>query len=103
MYLAAVLTPYKGISYQDKKKTPSAIEYILRDVLKLGTQNHFLDGIPALFSSSIVLQNPVLTSERFLHASQRVALGLCLIFLWLSLSKDVVRRALAERKGSSQS
>ncbi|KAG6896741.1 hypothetical protein C0992_006403 [Termitomyces sp. T32_za158] len=78
MYLAAALTPYKGISYQEKKKTMSAIGYILRDVLKLGTQSHFLDGIPALFASSIILQNPVLTSERFSHASQRVALGLLL-------------------------
>ncbi|KAG6891101.1 hypothetical protein C0995_014191 [Termitomyces sp. Mi166 len=78
MYLAAILTSFKGISYQDKKKTPSAVEYIIRDVLKLGTQNHFLDGIPALFSSSITLQNPILTPERFPNASQRVALGLLL-------------------------
>ncbi|KAG6885520.1 hypothetical protein C0993_000516 [Termitomyces sp. T159_Od127] len=78
LYLAAVLTPYKGISYQEKKKRPSAIEYILRDVLKLGTQNHFLDGIPALFSSADILQNSVLASEQFLHVSQRAALGLLL-------------------------
>ncbi|KAH0590244.1 tRNA nucleotidyltransferase, mitochondrial [Termitomyces sp. J132] len=78
MYLAAVLTPYKGISYPDKKKTPPAIEYIIRDVLKLGTQNHFLDGVPALFTSSAILQKPILTSERFPNVSQRVALGLLL-------------------------
>ncbi|KAG6814460.1 hypothetical protein H0H92_007464 [Tricholoma furcatifolium] len=78
LYLAAILTPYKEITYQYKKKTPLAIEYIIRDVLKLGTQNHFLDGIPALFASSTLLENPVLTSERFPHPSQRVALGLLL-------------------------
>ncbi|KAG6866248.1 hypothetical protein C0991_006835 [Blastosporella zonata] len=79
LYLAAILTPYKSITYQDKKKTPLAVEYIIRDVLKLGTQSHFLDGIPALFSSTSILENPVLSSERFTtNASQRVALGLLL-------------------------
>ncbi|KAG6837904.1 hypothetical protein H0H93_013057 [Arthromyces matolae] len=76
-YLAAILTPYKAITYREKK-TRLVVEYIIRDVLKLGTQNHFLDGIPALFSSSVLLENPVLTSERFPHPSQRAALGLLL-------------------------
>ncbi|KAG6857615.1 hypothetical protein H0H87_010183 [Tephrocybe sp. NHM501043] len=58
LYLAAILSPFKSITYQEKKKTPLAIEYIIRDVLKLGTQYHFLDGIPALFSSSDALKNP---------------------------------------------
>ncbi|KAF5377152.1 hypothetical protein D9615_006354 [Tricholomella constricta] len=79
LYLAAILTPYKGITYQDRKKKPiSVIEYIIRDTLKLGTQHHFLDGIPALFSAARLLENPVLTAERFSKSSQRVALGLLL-------------------------
>ncbi|GLB36528.1 putative tRNA nucleotidyltransferase poly(A) polymerase family protein [Lyophyllum shimeji] len=79
LYLATTLTPYESVTYRDKKnKSASAIEYILRETLKLGTQHHFLDGIPALFSAANLLKNPVLTSERFPHPSQRVALGLLL-------------------------
>ncbi|KAF8061010.1 hypothetical protein FPV67DRAFT_1423258 [Lyophyllum atratum] len=79
LYLAATLTPYQTITYLDRKKKPqSAIEYIIRETLKLGTQNHFLDGIPALFCAARLLKNPALTAERFPQPSQRVALGLLL-------------------------
>ncbi|KAG5652005.1 hypothetical protein H0H81_006620 [Sphagnurus paluster] len=79
MYLAAMLTPYKAVTYLDRKKKPLlAVEYIIRETLKLGTQNHFLDGIPALFSAAKLLANPILTAERLSHPSHRVALGLLL-------------------------
>ncbi|RDB28981.1 CCA tRNA nucleotidyltransferase, mitochondrial [Hypsizygus marmoreus] len=79
LYLATMLTPYKSIIYHDRKKKPqSAITFVLRESLKLGTQNHFLDGIPLLFTAAQLLENPVLTDERFQKPSQRVAIGLLL-------------------------
>jgi len=74
LYLAAALTPYKGITYQDRKKKPqSAIDLVIRESLKLGTQHHYLDGIPPLFTAAQLLHNPTL--ERFQTPSERVALG----------------------------
>lgn len=74
--MAAVLTPYLGVNYQDKKKkTLPLVTYILRETLRLGTQNHYLDGIPALFSATDILKNPDLENNRFKQPSQRVAIG----------------------------
>ncbi|KAJ7630487.1 hypothetical protein FB45DRAFT_915676 [Roridomyces roridus] len=77
LYLAAALTPYMGLTYLDKKnKTQSAVECAIRESLKLGTQYHFVDGIPLLFTAAQVLKNPDL--EKFQTPSPRVALGLLL-------------------------
>ncbi|KZT67656.1 hypothetical protein DAEQUDRAFT_728899 [Daedalea quercina L-15889] len=53
LYLACALTPYQGITCKDvkKKKIHPASEMVLREGLKLGVQNHYLDGIPALFDA----------------------------------------------------
>lgn len=76
LYLGAALTPYKDITYRDKKKkTQSAIDLVLRESLKLGTQHHFLDGIPSLFAAAQLLENPVLQSDKFQRPSERVAIG----------------------------
>lgn len=72
LFLAAALTPYKNQAYTDAKgKKHPLNEAVLRDGLKLGTQSHYLDGIPALFSAAEVLKD--------LHVEQdRVSLGLLL-------------------------
>lgn len=76
LYLAATLTPYLGVNYKDKKqKEFPAVTYVIRDLLKLGTQNHYLDGVPALFASCEVLKNPDLRKEIFKRSAERVTIG----------------------------
>ncbi|KAF7340077.1 tRNA nucleotidyltransferase [Mycena venus] len=79
LHLAAALIPHFGITYEDKKKkAQSAVECAIRESLKLGTQNHYVDGIPLLFEAAQLLQNPDLSQEKFKTPSERVALGLFL-------------------------
>jgi len=79
LYLATNLTPYKNISYSDKKKKiHSAIDFVVRESLKLGTQNHYLDGIPALFAAAQLLKDRTLNVENHQKPSERVAIGLLL-------------------------
>lgn len=76
LYLAAALTPHFGITYLDrKKKSQSAVECAIRESLKLGTQNHYVDGIPLLFTAAQLLHNPDLTRDKFKTPSERVAIG----------------------------
>jgi tRNA nucleotidyltransferase (CCA-adding enzyme) len=71
------LTPYKYITYLDKKGKPQAVvDYIIRESLKLGTQNHYLDGTPLLFEASQLLNSPTFVDERDQKRSERVAIGL---------------------------
>jgi tRNA nucleotidyltransferase (CCA-adding enzyme) len=50
LYLATALTPYYGVTYADKKKKiHPGVEAVIRESLKLGVQQHYLDGIPVLF------------------------------------------------------
>ena len=51
------------------------VEIVIREALKLGLQNHYLDGIPALFAASDLLQNPVL--EKFTGENKRSKIGRC--------------------------
>lgn len=81
LYMACALTHYRGITYVDRKnKEHSAVEAVIRDGLKVGTQNHYLDGIPALFVASELFKSPDVQDERFKTPSERVAIGQC----WLS-------------------
>ncbi|KAJ7837207.1 hypothetical protein B0H14DRAFT_2792039 [Mycena olivaceomarginata] len=62
LYLAAALLPHFGITYRDKKRTYAAVECAVRESLKLGTQNHYLDGIPLLFEAAELFEkNPDLS------------------------------------------
>jgi len=55
--------------YTDVKGRQQPVsEIVLRDGLKLGTQNHYLDGIPALFAAADTLKD--LSAEQ-----DRVAIG----------------------------
>ncbi|KAJ7151520.1 hypothetical protein C8R46DRAFT_1166436 [Mycena filopes] len=79
LHLAAALTPHFGITYRDKKKkVQSAVECAIRESLKLGAQNHFVDGIPLLFEAAQLLRNPDLNQDKFKTPSERVAIGLFL-------------------------
>lgn len=76
LFLAAALTPYRGITYTDSKnKSHLAVEAAIREGLKLGTQNHYLDGIPPLFVAADLLQNPGTSNDQFKLLSERVAIG----------------------------
>lgn len=80
LFLASVLTPFKGITYRDAKdKTHPAAEAVLRDGCKLGNQNNYLSGIPTLFSAVELLNNPTLEGDRFRRRPERVAVGRPLI------------------------
>lgn len=85
LLLAAALTPFRGITLPDKKRAVPAAEAVIREGLKvrtfavlktltlnillpqLGTQNHYMDGIPALFEASARLSRPAL--DRFKPSS----------------------------------
>ena len=76
LLLAALLVPYKGMFFKDKKKDSPMVTAVIRDSLKLGTQNHFLDGVPTLFSAlPLVKEHLQQSSSRPLT---RVELGLFL-------------------------
>jgi tRNA nucleotidyltransferase (CCA-adding enzyme) len=80
LYMACALTPYRCITYVDEKgKLHPAVEAVIREGLKVGTKNHYLDGVPALFSASELFKSPDLEDEKFKSPSEpeRVAIGLC--------------------------
>jgi len=54
------------------------MEAVIRDGLKVGTKNHYLDGIPALFLASGLLKSPDVQDDRFKTPSERIAIGLLL-------------------------
>ncbi|KAF8334245.1 uncharacterized protein EI90DRAFT_2916098 [Cantharellus anzutake] len=78
LYMAAALTPYRGITFQERKKTVTAMEGIARYGLKLGNANYYMDGIPALFAAAAKLSIPILSKFTHPSGSERVALGLAL-------------------------
>lgn len=76
LYLAAFLTPFLNIEYRDhKQKDHPLVEVVIRDSLKLGTQNHYVDGIPVLFAAIPLIKVQVSESQ---HSLDRVRLGLLL-------------------------
>ncbi|PCH33236.1 hypothetical protein WOLCODRAFT_159930 [Wolfiporia cocos MD-104 SS10] len=77
--LACALTPYRGITYTDAKgKTHPAAEAVLRDGLKLGTQNHYLDGIPGLFAAWDILSERIAQYSPRDDDKDRAAIGMLL-------------------------
>ncbi|KAI0793297.1 hypothetical protein C8Q75DRAFT_713370 [Abortiporus biennis] len=77
LYLACALFPFHGVTYQDSKARPRlAAEAAIRESLKLGTQNHYLDGIPALFFAVDVLKNPKV--DPVASSAERRIIGLLL-------------------------
>lgn len=77
LFLAASLSPFIGIDYQDaKKKVFPAVTAAIKESLKLGAQYHYLDGVPVLFAATDVLKSSeLLAGERFNGKTERVAIG----------------------------
>lgn len=74
LFLAAALTPYKSVTYTTPKgKTISAVEVIIKEALKLGLQNHYSDGIPALFAAAEELKG--VTRDMYKGPKERSRLG----------------------------
>ena len=66
-----------GITYRDhKQKDHPLVEAVIRDSLKLGTQNHYLDGIPVLFGATEVIRARIVDESQ--HPLDRIQLGLLL-------------------------
>ncbi|KAG1749677.1 uncharacterized protein EDB91DRAFT_1327149 [Suillus paluster] len=79
LFLAASLYSYHGITYPDQKgKEQMLVKCAIQDGLKLGRQNHYLDGIPALYSAADLLKGVSLEQDRLRLPSERVAIGLLL-------------------------
>jgi len=76
LFLAASLTPYKGLTYLDKKKDRLLVGLIIRDSLKLGTQSHFLDGIPLLFNATDIISRSIHEPAELHPVSERVGIGM---------------------------
>jgi tRNA nucleotidyltransferase (CCA-adding enzyme) len=77
LFLAASLYSYHGITYSDPKgKEQTLVKCAIQDGLKLGRQNHYLDGIPALYSASELLNGVSLGQDRLKMPSERVAIGM---------------------------
>jgi tRNA nucleotidyltransferase (CCA-adding enzyme) len=75
--MACALTPYRGITYVDEKgKIRPAVEAVIREGLKVGTKNHYLDGVPALFSASEMLKAPGVEDDKSKTLSERVEIGM---------------------------
>ena len=73
LFLGAALTPFAGSSFPQKKRTRPGAEAAVWEGLRLGTQGHYLDGVPLLFEAATLLRQPRL--DRWTTPSDRVALG----------------------------
>jgi hypothetical protein len=98
LYLAAALLPHFGITYRDKKRTYAAVECAVRESLKLGTQNHYLDGIPLLFEAAELFEkNPDLSR------SDRKEIGLFHRYLLPDGARSSLCRTVLAGKGPAPS
>lgn len=76
LYLAAALTPYRHLTYHDKKnKEKPLVELVIRESLKLGSQYHFSDGIPPLFTAHTSIVSAISDSSKLHPAAERVGIG----------------------------
>lgn len=74
LYLASALTPYRHVTYTTpKNKTLPAAEAVIKEALKLGLQNHYSDGIPALFAAADELEG--ISAEKFEGSKERSRIG----------------------------
>lgn len=80
LFLAASLYPYHGITYPDRKgKEQTLVKCAIQDGLKLGRQNHYLDGIPAMYSAADLLKGVSLEQSGLQLPSERAAIGTLMI------------------------
>lgn len=76
LFLACALSPYANATYTPPKKktTAPASEMIIREALKLGLQNHYVDGVPALLAAVELLRS--VDVERFNGPRERSRIGI---------------------------
>ncbi|CCA67451.1 related to tRNA nucleotidyltransferase [Serendipita indica DSM 11827] len=60
--IASILTPFRGLTFEQKKKSIPLVDSVIRDGLKLGGRNHYLDGIPHLFRSAELIREAFSTT-----------------------------------------
>lgn len=76
LFLGASLFSFADITYKDhKQKVHPLVEAVIREGLKLGNKNYYLDGIPALFDAAALLKGVSLEDIRSASPSERVAIG----------------------------
>ena len=75
LFLASALTPYAPVKYTNPKKKSiiPAVEIVIREGLKLGLQNHYADGIPALYNSAEILYG--IDTSKFEGDGERSRIG----------------------------
>ncbi|TFK30711.1 transfer RNA nucleotidyltransferase [Coprinopsis marcescibilis] len=79
LFLASFLSPYLSLTYTDKKnKTFPAVEAIIREALKLGTQNHYLDGVPILCGAVAKTRHFLDTYPTYPRSTRRSSIGVFL-------------------------
>ena len=69
------MMPYSNVQYllPKKKILAPAVEIVIREGLKLGLQNHYADGVPALFAASEVLRD--VEASKFDGPNERSQIG----------------------------
>ena len=103
LFLASYLLPFLHVTYKDQKgKTHEAVEAAIREGVKLGTQNHYLDGIPALFASTELLKNPTIQSD-IGNLKERAKIGTSFLQYKFIFHRDLMpfHRNVAPRESSS--
>ena len=76
LFLGASLFSFAGITYKDhKQKVHPLVEAVIRQGLKLGNKNYYLDGIPTLFDAAALLKGVSLENIRSASSSERVVMG----------------------------
>lgn len=82
LFLAAALRPFSEMTFVDEKdRTQPVVWLSLWESLRLGTQSHFLDGIPPLYAAAKLLSKPDVSSERLQKPSKRVAIGAIIFYI----------------------
>ena len=79
LYLASFLLPYMSLTYTDKKKKViPLVDAVIRETLKLGSQYHFLDGVPFLFGAIPTVPDLLRDYPSFEAATRRSSIGMFL-------------------------
>jgi tRNA nucleotidyltransferase (CCA-adding enzyme) len=77
LFLGASLTPFRNM--HTEKESQIGVKTVIREGLKLGTQNHYLDGVPLLFRAAEILEKYDWREERLAVTPDRVKIGPSLI------------------------
>lgn len=76
LFLATALAPYLGVKCSSPKKQVMAlaVEPVIKEGLKLGMQNHYSDGVTALFAAAEVLRG--VRVSQFEGPGERARIGI---------------------------